>query len=140
MIDAYNDPYQERSIGLQRRKEFEKLKRSNGFPHWRNRQEKIQSGRCAWCRYKLKYVVVHVDHVTPLRFGGTNDYDNLVLSCRRCNIKKYIANNRTVPGWIKENAKKHKAKQKIQSYRRSQYIQARDLMDDMIYDELRWIV
>jgi 5-methylcytosine-specific restriction endonuclease McrA len=29
-----------------------------------------------------------LDHITPLSRGGTNDIENLVLCCSRCNYKK----------------------------------------------------
>ncbi len=30
----------------------------------------------------------HVDHVLPLRFGGTNDLANLRASCASCNLRR----------------------------------------------------
>ena len=30
-----------------------------------------------------------VDHKTPVRFGGTDDEENLVACCRKCNSKKH---------------------------------------------------
>lgn len=30
----------------------------------------------------------HVDHKTPVASGGTNDIDNLVLACQKCNLEK----------------------------------------------------
>ena len=46
-----------------------------------------QKGNCVACRNGLagKY---HVDHVTPLVRGGTNDRSNLQLLCVRCNTRK----------------------------------------------------
>jgi 5-methylcytosine-specific restriction endonuclease McrA len=29
-----------------------------------------------------------IDHITPVKFGGKDDLDNLVLSCRKCNSAK----------------------------------------------------
>lgn len=29
-----------------------------------------------------------IDHIVPLAEGGTDDMDNLVLACRRCNLDK----------------------------------------------------
>ena len=43
----------------------------------------IQQGDCAYCFSKLeKY---HIEHIIPISFGGTNNFNNLVLSCPRCN-------------------------------------------------------
>lgn len=34
-----------------------------------------------------------IDHVIPRCLGGTNFADNLVISCRKCNIKKSVIEN-----------------------------------------------
>lgn len=39
----------------------------------------------------------HVDHALPLARGGRNNFDNLVLSCMRCNLQK---NNKTPQEFI----------------------------------------
>ena len=31
----------------------------------------------------------NLGHKTPLSRGGTNDYENLEVSCKKCNLKKY---------------------------------------------------
>lgn len=47
----------------------------------------LQRGHCACCRIKLtKY---HVDHITALSRGGSNDRLNLQLLCPRCNLRKH---------------------------------------------------
>lgn len=48
------------------------------------------SGECHWCHKELTYDgegpnLYHVDHVTAIADGGTNDDDNLVASCAACN-------------------------------------------------------
>lgn len=47
----------------------------------------LQHGRCAYCQqyFGSKY---HVDHKTPIARGGTNDIENLHLTCPRCNMRK----------------------------------------------------
>lgn len=48
-----------------------------------------QKGRCAhsWCRVSIK-LERHLDHITPLIRGGSNDRRNLQLLCPMCNPKK----------------------------------------------------
>ena len=50
-------------------------------------------GRCAYCGTKLSQErrgdnALHIDHVHPRRLGGTDDAENLVPACRRCNHYK----------------------------------------------------
>jgi 5-methylcytosine-specific restriction endonuclease McrA len=46
-----------------------------------------QGGRCACCREKVgkKY---HVDHIVPLKLGGSNWPSNLQIACASCNCRK----------------------------------------------------
>lgn len=46
-----------------------------------------QRGRCYWCRMKYGKKF-HIDHVWPLKRGGSNGPENLVLSCPTCNLRK----------------------------------------------------
>ena len=52
-------------------------------------------GKCRYCgtevddSYMNRDVAqYHCDHVLPLSQGGTYDIDNLVTSCKRCNLRK----------------------------------------------------
>ena len=40
------------------------------------------------CVYCSKTTLLEVDHVQPVTLGGTNDLDNLVTCCEKCNKKK----------------------------------------------------
>ena len=48
---------------------------------------RLQKRRCAWCRAKLN-AGYHVDHITALARGGTNDRRNLQALCPSCNYDK----------------------------------------------------
>lgn len=46
-----------------------------------------QENKCFYCNLELlKYKAI--EHLTPICKGGTNDWFNLVFSCRSCNSKK----------------------------------------------------
>lgn len=44
--------------------------------------------KCQYCGKSAPLVVLHIDHVTPIAKGGTNDLMNLVTSCVECNLGK----------------------------------------------------
>jgi len=44
--------------------------------------------RCRYCGKTSGEKELHVDHVTPLSKGGTNDPANLVTACSECNMGK----------------------------------------------------
>lgn len=46
--------------------------------------------RCEYCRMhqSLQGATFHIEHVRPLRLGGTNDFENLALACPSCNLQK----------------------------------------------------
>ena len=48
----------------------------------------IQEGSCFYCDTPLfgKY---HVDHWVPIARGGSNDENNIVVSCPGCNVRKH---------------------------------------------------
>lgn len=47
-----------------------------------------QNGRCWWCGKRIKDKRYHVDHRIPLVRGGTNNPENLCISCPDCNLQK----------------------------------------------------
>lgn len=145
ITDVYNDPYLRRQTAHKQRVAFNKLKRTNGFKHWRIYQLKVQKNKCAYCPRDLTKAntVTHVDHVQPLYFEGKNSYDNLVLACRRCNVRKWTSDRYVVPQWIKDNKLAFANKQRLTQIRRVQARQMKELvereLDEELANELRWI-
>lgn len=45
-------------------------------------------GVCSYCGDEITLNGFHVEHMLPQSRGGSNDDDNLVASCRRCNMAK----------------------------------------------------
>lgn len=57
-----------------------------------NEQFERQEGFCYYCGellYKSFDSSVHIDHMTPISRGGSNDISNIALSCAACNLKKH---------------------------------------------------
>jgi 5-methylcytosine-specific restriction enzyme A len=59
---------------------------------WRKTRDAVLRGKdlCDYCGGPAELV----DHIVPVRFGGTNDPDNLVPCCRVCNARKAVEDNR----------------------------------------------
>lgn len=49
---------------------------------------RIYDGVCAYCHREMPFSVATRDHVYPRSRGGSNDTSNIVLSCKKCNLKK----------------------------------------------------
>ncbi len=47
--------------------------------------------RCEYCHYpeNLSTAPLSIDHINPRSLGGTDDFENLALACRRCNERLY---------------------------------------------------
>ena len=43
---------------------------------------------CQYCGAKAPDVILEVDHINPVKLGGTNEIMNLVTSCFNCNRGK----------------------------------------------------
>lgn len=140
-IDVYNDPYSRRRTARIKRSEFNKLKTTQAFKGWRTRQLKIQEGKCAYCKIDLSgdNIVTHVDHVQPLYFDGANSFDNFVLTCKRCNMKKWIDDRYVIPQWIKDNDAKYRRKQQLDMARQKQKAQIKEILDENLLEELGFL-
>lgn len=51
-------------------------------------QQKTSSGTCYYCRRKVGFRNLTMDHIIPLSRGGRSTKDNLVPCCKECNIRK----------------------------------------------------
>lgn len=48
----------------------------------------IYDGKCQYCLKEIPYSVATRDHVIPRSKGGDNSDSNIVLSCKKCNLRK----------------------------------------------------
>lgn len=60
---------------------------------------------CMYCGAHPPEVLLHLDHVHPVALGGSNDEDNLITSCERCNLGKGAVSLSTVPVSLVDKAK-----------------------------------
>lgn len=47
---------------------------------------------CEYCKFPMAYShdVFHIEHINPIRLGGSNEMENLALACDGCNTNKWI--------------------------------------------------
>lgn len=60
---------------------------------------------CQYCGEHPPKIILHVDHIYPVKEGGTNDADNLVTSCDVCNRGKGARLLSNAPTSLKDKAK-----------------------------------
>lgn len=46
--------------------------------------------RCVYCDEDLTDAEVHLDHVIPESRGGPTNFNNLQVTCRKCNLSKGV--------------------------------------------------
>jgi 5-methylcytosine-specific restriction endonuclease McrA len=59
----------------------------------RTRLAEAQNWRCCWCGrhtsiFRNRRDSATVEHVLPKKHGGTDDWENLAMSCARCNSSR----------------------------------------------------
>jgi len=45
-------------------------------------------GYCAYCGKRIFDYSFHIDHIIPVCQGGSNELENLIPACIRCNLRK----------------------------------------------------
>lgn len=60
---------------------------------------------CQYCGAHPPGVLLHIDHLVAVAYGGTNDIDNLVTACEPCNLGKGARSLSAVPQSLADKAK-----------------------------------
>lgn len=60
--------------------------------------------KCQYCGSTPPTVVLVVDHIVPVKAGGTNHHDNLITACEPCNQGKAARSLEAIPQSLKERA------------------------------------
>lgn len=58
----------------------------------RNKVQSKYNGHCAYCGKEITVKDMQVDHILAKKNGGSDDFENLNPSCRRCNHYKRSMN------------------------------------------------
>lgn len=59
---------------------------------------------CQYCGSHPPSVILHVDHIIPVKEGGDNNIDNLITSCSSCNLGKSANSLTNIPVSLKEKS------------------------------------
>jgi 5-methylcytosine-specific restriction endonuclease McrA len=59
---------------------------------------------CVYCDEDLSAAEIHMDHVIPESQGGTTTYDNLQVTCRKCNLAKGVLSEQEFSNRLKTRA------------------------------------
>lgn len=59
---------------------------------------------CVYCDEDLTNAEVHLDHVIPESQGGATTYDNLQVTCRKCNLAKGVLTESEFVGKLRTRA------------------------------------
>ena len=59
---------------------------------------------CQYCGSHPPSVILHVDHIIPVKEGGDNNIDNLITSCSSCNLGKSANSLSNIPTSLKDKA------------------------------------
>jgi hypothetical protein len=65
-----------------------------------------------YCGATPPSVILHIDHINPVAFGGGNETDNLVTSCAGCNLGKSSVPLSTIPQTLGDRANEVKEREK----------------------------
>lgn len=59
---------------------------------------------CQYCGSHPPTVILHIDHIVPVKEGGDNSIDNLITACSSCNLGKSANLLSNIPTTLKEKA------------------------------------
>lgn len=59
---------------------------------------------CQYCGATPPKALLHVDHIHPVKLGGSNDPDNLITACDECNLGKSATPLSSVPKSLADRA------------------------------------
>lgn len=72
---------------------------------------KRDSFTCQYCGAVPPKVILHVDHINPVKHGGRNEMDNLVTSCSECNLGKSATLLSSIPKSLSDKAEEIKERE-----------------------------
>jgi hypothetical protein len=76
---------------------------------------------CQYCGDHPPKIILHVDHILPVKHGGENNQDNLITSCITCNLGKSATPLNSIPTSLGERAKEiEEREEQLKGYNRIQ--------------------
>jgi hypothetical protein len=73
---------------------------------------------CQYCGRTVPQVILHVDHITAVISGGTDDINNLITSCADCNLGKGARSLKNMPAPLMDKTVEiQERREQINAYR-----------------------
>lgn len=66
----------------------------------RNEIRRRDGDCCGYCGISLRNIQSHLEHVIPTSRGGRDDLENLIITCRFCNMAKGACELAEFFGWL----------------------------------------
>lgn len=85
--DCYKLPYRG-YVGKKVRKELNAIRGTETYRKMRVRMLQRQNFKCFYCNCDLSNQKANIEHIVPVKAGGSNHSSNLVMSCSPCNKAK----------------------------------------------------
>lgn len=104
----------------------------------RSKMLKRQNFKCAYCEISLKNRRMNIEHIIPIKRGGSNFATNLVAACSDCNKKK---GNRLLKKTELEDLRLRLKKLKRESIKaQKNYVRDIEYEYTQFNQSLRWIL
>lgn len=136
--DAFNYPYRGYASS-QSNNYYKELKLNK--EQWKKLRVKLlqrQDFKCAYCKLDLHKRRMNVEHVIPLKRGGSNHSSNLVAACAKCNEAKGNRVLRKGETRSLHNNLDSLKKQAVKS--RRSYFKSKQALEYDFIDRIRWII
>jgi 5-methylcytosine-specific restriction endonuclease McrA len=95
------NPYQFKAYEHKKRFMRKDLKKSTVQMVYEDNIKKYGTLTCYLCFKPIEFGNDSLEHKMPLIRGGTNEYNNLAISCRSCNSKKHIKTTEEYLGGVR---------------------------------------
>ena len=88
------------------RREAMDVSKTKEYKEWEKNLRQMKTYRCYWCGETYTHMErqMHIDHMKAIVNGGKDEWNNICVSCRECNLTK---SSKDLTVWIQELADRY---------------------------------